>query len=145
MRGLDHGPQRPAFVQGDRERHRRRRIHRVEVRTRDLHGVLVKRNVADEMLGQRGMLSSGADAYRDVEPFTALDGVRRDDLRRVLCIVARMDTLKFRRELLRLLTGGVDPRNTRAEKKEKHRESDASLNSNGVTISAPPIRGSGLR
>src|ERR1700687_430249 len=84
------------------------------------------------MLGQRGMLSTAADVYRDVEPFTALDGVRRDDLRRVLGIVARMDALKFRRELLRLLTGGVDPRNTRAEKKEKHRESDASLNSNGV-------------
>src|SRR6266404_3734184 len=78
------------------------------------------------------MLSPAADVYRDIEPFTALDGVRRDDLRRVLCIVARMDTLKLRRELLRLLTGGVHPRNAQAEAEEKHNESDASLNSNSV-------------
>src|SRR5437868_15290605 len=120
MRGLDDGSQRSAFVQGNRERHRRRRINRMEVRTRDLHRIFVKRDVADEMLGERGMLSSNADAHRDIEPFTALDRVRRDDLRRVLWILARMDLAKFRRELLRLLTGSVRARNARAEAKEQH-------------------------
>src|ERR1039457_3932388 len=78
------------------------------------------------------MLSSGADAYRDVEPFTALDGVRRDDLRRVLSIVARMGMKEFRRELLRLLTGSVHARNSQAEAKQNYGRNSAWCNSNGI-------------
>src|ERR1700694_3123377 len=78
------------------------------------------------------MLSSAAYVYRDVEPFAALDGVRRYDLRCVLYIVARMDALKFRRELLGLLTGSVPPRNAQADAKQKRGESGKSWNSNGV-------------
>src|SRR2546430_13939796 len=78
------------------------------------------------------MLSSAADVYRDVEPFAALDGVGGYDLRCVLCIVARMDTLKFRRELLGLLGGSVHPRNAEAQAKKKRGRSGKSWNSNGV-------------
>ncbi len=48
--------QRSALVERDRERHRRRRVHRMEIDARNLHRVLVERDVADEVLGQRGML-----------------------------------------------------------------------------------------
>src|SRR6266550_3852237 len=78
------------------------------------------------------MLSSAADVYRDVEPFTALDGVGRYDLRRVLCIVGCMDTLKFRRELLGLLAGSVHPRNAEGQAEKKRGESGKLWNSNGV-------------
>src|SRR5205823_7884755 len=78
------------------------------------------------------MLSSAADVYCDVEPFAALDGVGRYDLRCVLCIVGRMDTLKFRRELLGLLAGSVHPRNAQAQAKQKHNGSGISWSSNGV-------------
>src|ERR1700730_5356891 len=78
------------------------------------------------------MLSSAPDVYRYVEPFTPLDGVRRYDLRCVLCIVARMDTLKFRCELLRLLTCSVHPRNAQHQAKRKHGVSGKSWNSSGV-------------
>ena len=66
------------------------------------------------------MLPAYADTHRDGEPFTAFDGVRRNDLRRVLRILARMELAKFRRELLRLLTGSVHSRNAQSEAKEKH-------------------------
>src|ERR1700730_3518206 len=78
------------------------------------------------------MLSSAAVVYCDVEPFTALDGVRRYDLRCVLCIESRVDTLKFRCELLGLLTGGVHPRNAQGHAKQKHGGSGKSWNSNGI-------------
>src|SRR6266508_397410 len=92
----------------------------MQIDARDLHGVLVQRDVANEVLGERGVvLSSAVHAHGHRKPFAALDRFRSDDLRRMFLIVARVDLAKFRRELLRLLARGVHSRNAEAQQKEK--------------------------
>src|SRR2546426_10850106 len=72
MRGLGDRPQRAALVERDGEDGLRVREHGVQVDARDLGAVLVERNVADEVLGQRRMDGAGAHGDRDLEPLPPL-------------------------------------------------------------------------
>ena len=56
VRGLGQRPQQSALVERDGERHGRLRVHRVQVDACDLHRILVKRDVANEVLGQGRVL-----------------------------------------------------------------------------------------
>src|SRR5882672_1316586 len=105
----------------------------MEVDARDLHGVLVKRDVANEVLGKRRVLSSGAHAHRHRKPFAALDRSWSDDLRRVLGVLASVDLAELRRELFRLLTRSMHTRNAGAQQKEKHEGSSTWWNSMGCS------------
>src|SRR2546425_9398036 len=105
MGGLGDRPQRAALVEGDGEDRLGIGEHRVQVDAGDLGAVLVERDVADEMLGERRVYTAGADRDGDLEPLSALHLVRRLDLRRVLLVVRAADLPELRRELLGLTLG----------------------------------------
>src|SRR6266545_3676055 len=93
----------------------------MEIDARNLHGVLVERDVADEVLGERGVvLSSAVHAHCHRKPFAALDRIWSDNLRRMFLVVGRVYLAELRRELLRLLTRSMHTRNAEAQQKEKH-------------------------
>ena len=103
MIGLGERTQRSSLVECNRERDRRRGIDRMQVRTGDFDGVLVQRDVADRMLGERRMLRAGAHGDRHGEPFPPLHRVGSDERRRVLRVVTAVQLAKLRCELLCLL------------------------------------------
>ena len=88
----------------DGEGDARRREHRVQVDPRDLGRVLVERDIAHVVLGERRVLAPRAHAHAHVEPFAALHRVGRGKLGRVLRVVGRVHFLELGRELL-LLAG----------------------------------------
>src|SRR5215213_7967075 len=91
----------------------------MQISSRDLHGVLIERDVADEVLDERRMGSSGADAYGHREPVAALHRVGRNDFRRMFCIVIGVDPAELGRELLVLAVGSIYRRYIQSKKHEK--------------------------
>src|SRR5215510_14940030 len=89
----------PSFVQCDREGNLRKRIDRVKINSRDLCGINVQSDIADEVLGERRMLAAAPDRDCDIKPLASFDGIRSNDFRRVLGIERFARLLELRSEL----------------------------------------------